>query len=151
MSPTLSELVPQLGGLTAELALLAARAENPEQPNAVLDELVRLSEDVERLLAAGQPAPETTEAAARETGNAQSCQKQEEQRREIGLECIRDHRRPDRGERQHERARETDDEETDEQPARPERRFRRHRAQEVSANAGLSHSKAWNPAGSGLE
>ncbi|MFL5307208.1 MAG: hypothetical protein ACJ8F1_18475 [Polyangia bacterium] len=69
LSPTLSELVPQLGGLTAELALLAARAENPEQPNAVLDELVRLSEDVERLLAAGQPAPETIEAAARETGS----------------------------------------------------------------------------------
>lgn len=69
LSPTLSELVPQLGGLGAEIALLAARAENPEQPNAVLDELVRLSEDVERLLAASQPAPETTEAAPRETGS----------------------------------------------------------------------------------
>ncbi len=35
----------------------------------MLDELVRLSEDVERLLAASQPAPETTDVAARETGS----------------------------------------------------------------------------------
>ncbi len=69
LSPALAELVPQLGGLAAELALLAARGDSPELPNAVLDELVRLSEDVERLLASSQPAAATTEAAARETGS----------------------------------------------------------------------------------
>ncbi|HVV53490.1 MAG TPA: hypothetical protein VHO06_27785, partial [Polyangia bacterium] len=66
LSPTLAELAPQLGGLTAEIALLAARADSAEQPNAVLDELVRLSEDVERLLAATQPAAATSERAAPE-------------------------------------------------------------------------------------
>jgi trimeric autotransporter adhesin len=69
LSPTLAELAPQLGGLSAEIALLAARADSPELPNAVLDELVRLSEDVERLLASSQPATAATEAAARETGS----------------------------------------------------------------------------------
>jgi len=67
--PTLAELGPQLGGLTAEIALLAARADSPEQPNAVLDELVRLSEDVERLLASSQPATPPAEVSARETGS----------------------------------------------------------------------------------
>ena len=69
LSPSLAELAPQLGGLTAEIALLAARVTDPEQSNAVLDELVRLSEDVERLLASGQPAPETLDVAPRETGS----------------------------------------------------------------------------------
>jgi hypothetical protein len=69
LSPTRAELAPQLGGLSAEIALLAARADSPELPNAVLDELVRLSEDVERLLASSQPATAATEAAARETGS----------------------------------------------------------------------------------
>jgi hypothetical protein len=69
LSPALAELGPQLGGLTAEIALLAARADSPEQPNAVLDELVRLSEDVERLLAASQPPAGATGIAARETGS----------------------------------------------------------------------------------
>jgi len=50
-----SELAPQLAALTAEVALLAARAENPEEPNAILDELVRLGEDVERLVASRTP------------------------------------------------------------------------------------------------
>jgi hypothetical protein len=50
LSPALAGLVPQLGALGAEVALLAARAESPEQQNAVLDELVRLGEDVERLI-----------------------------------------------------------------------------------------------------
>jgi hypothetical protein len=54
LSPALAELSPQLGALAAEVALLAARADSPEQPNAVLDELVRLGEDVERLVAASQ-------------------------------------------------------------------------------------------------
>jgi hypothetical protein len=66
LSPSLAELAPQLGALSAEVALLAARADSPEQPNAVLDELVRLGEDVERLLAASQPAPPATEVTARE-------------------------------------------------------------------------------------
>jgi hypothetical protein len=66
LSPALAELAPQLGALTAEVALLAARAESPDLPNAVLDELVRLAEDVERLLGSNQAAPATTEAAARE-------------------------------------------------------------------------------------
>jgi hypothetical protein len=51
LSPALGQLAPQLGALTAEVALLAARADSPELPNAVLDELVRLAEDVERLIA----------------------------------------------------------------------------------------------------
>jgi len=50
-----SELGPQLGALTAEVALLAARAESPDEPNAILDELVRLGEDVERLVASRAP------------------------------------------------------------------------------------------------
>lgn len=54
LSPALTALVPQLGALSAEVALLAARAESPEQPNAVLDELVRLGEDVERLVTLSQ-------------------------------------------------------------------------------------------------
>jgi hypothetical protein len=69
LSPTLADLAPQLGSLTAEIALLAARADSPEQPNAVLDELVRLSEDVERLLASSQPSAATDEVAMRETGS----------------------------------------------------------------------------------
>jgi hypothetical protein len=74
LSPALAELVPQLGALGAEVALLAARAENPEQPNAVLDELVRLGEDVERLITLSEqavaggavPEPEPAAEAARE-------------------------------------------------------------------------------------
>ena len=60
---------PSWAALTAEVALLAARADSPEQPNAVLDELVRLGEDVERLVASSQPATASTEAAAREAGS----------------------------------------------------------------------------------
>ena len=45
----LTELGPQLGALSTEVALLAARADSADQPNAVLEELVRLGEDVERL------------------------------------------------------------------------------------------------------
>ena len=70
--------MPQLGALGAEVALLAARAESPEQPNAVLDELVRLGEDVERLVTLSQQgvtvvasasvaAPEPVADAARES------------------------------------------------------------------------------------
>jgi hypothetical protein len=57
LSPALVELAPQLGALTAEVALLAARADSPEQANAVLDELVRLGEDVERLVASSPSPP----------------------------------------------------------------------------------------------
>ena len=63
LSLTLADLAPQLGALAAEIALLAARADSHEQPNAVLDELVRLGEDVERLLASSQPRGGTTEVA----------------------------------------------------------------------------------------
>jgi hypothetical protein len=66
LSPTLSELAPQLAALSAEIALLAARAEAPEHSNAVLDELVRLGEDIERLLASSQPRAATDEVAAHE-------------------------------------------------------------------------------------
>ena len=69
LSPALGELAPQLGGLAAEVALLASRAESSDQANAVLDELVRLSEDVERLLAANPSVATTTETAPRETGS----------------------------------------------------------------------------------
>jgi hypothetical protein len=69
LSPTLAELAPQLGGLTAEIALLAARAGDPEPSNAVLDELVRLGEDVERLLEASQPPAASPEVSTRETGS----------------------------------------------------------------------------------
>jgi hypothetical protein len=73
LSPTLADLAPQLGALATEIALLAARADSPEQPNAVLDELVRLGEDVERLLASGQHHPAAaavaTEVAVREAGS----------------------------------------------------------------------------------
>ena len=54
LSPALAELGPQLGALTAEVALLAARADSPDQPSAILDELVRLGEDVERLITSSQ-------------------------------------------------------------------------------------------------
>ena len=57
LSPLLAALAPQLAALGREVALLAARAENPEPVNAVLDELIRLGEDVERLVALAQPAP----------------------------------------------------------------------------------------------
>jgi hypothetical protein len=69
LSPTLADLGPQLGALATEIALLAARADSPEQPNAVLDELVRLGEDVERLLASSQPGAATLEVAAHEAGS----------------------------------------------------------------------------------
>ncbi len=69
LSPALGELAPQLGGLATEVALLASRAESSDQSNAVLDELVRLSEDVERLLAASPPVAPTPEVAPRETGS----------------------------------------------------------------------------------
>jgi hypothetical protein len=64
LSPALGELTPQLGALASEVALLAARADLPEQPNAVLDELVRLGEDIERLVAASlPPTPAARDAA----------------------------------------------------------------------------------------
>ncbi len=69
LSPALGELAPQLGALATEVALLASRAESSDQSNAVLDELVRLSEDVERLLAASGSVAATTETAPRETGS----------------------------------------------------------------------------------
>jgi hypothetical protein len=56
LSPVLAALAPQLAALAREVALLAARAENPEPMNAVLDELIRLGEDVERLAALAPPA-----------------------------------------------------------------------------------------------
>jgi hypothetical protein len=72
LSPALAELGSQLGALTAEVALLAARADSPDQPNAVLDELVRLGEDVERLVASSQSravvAHERVAGAAQEPG-----------------------------------------------------------------------------------
>ena len=46
--------------------LSAARADSPEQPNAVLDELVHLGEDVERLLASSQRAAAATGVATHE-------------------------------------------------------------------------------------
>ncbi len=64
LSPALAQLAPQLGALATEVALLAARADSPEQPNAILDELVRLGEDVERLVALTEPAV----AAPQESG-----------------------------------------------------------------------------------
>jgi hypothetical protein len=64
LSPALAELAPQLGALGAEVALLAARAESPEQPNAVLDELVRLGEDVERLVTLSQQGVTVVASAA---------------------------------------------------------------------------------------
>jgi hypothetical protein len=57
LSPALAALAPQLAALAREVALLAARAENPEPMNAVLDELIRLGEDVERLATLAQPDP----------------------------------------------------------------------------------------------
>jgi hypothetical protein len=69
LSPALAELAPQLGALTTEVALLAARADSPEAPNAVLDELVRLTEDVERLLASSRPPAATTEVAPQDAGS----------------------------------------------------------------------------------
>ena len=57
LSPLLAALAPQLAALAREVALLAARAENPEPMNAVLDELIRLGEDVERLVTLAPPAP----------------------------------------------------------------------------------------------
>ena len=69
LSTTLADLAPQLGALAAEIALLAARADDPQQPNAVLDELVRLGEDIERLLASSQPGAATTEIATHEAGS----------------------------------------------------------------------------------
>lgn len=73
LSPALGELTPQLGALASEVALLAARADAPEQPNAVLDELVRLGEDVERLVAASLPpapvAPDAGEVPAEDAGS----------------------------------------------------------------------------------
>jgi hypothetical protein len=69
LAPTLAELAPQLGALAAEVALLAARADSPEQPNAVLDELVRLGEDVERLVASSEPRVVVPEGAAQEVGS----------------------------------------------------------------------------------
>jgi ABC-type transporter Mla subunit MlaD len=55
ISPALAKLAPQLGALAREVALLAAQAEEPESGNAVLDMLVHLGEDVERLVALAQP------------------------------------------------------------------------------------------------
>ncbi len=66
LSTTLADLAPQLGALGAEIALLAARADSPEPSNAVLDELVHLGEDVERLLASSQRAAAATEVATHE-------------------------------------------------------------------------------------
>jgi len=57
LSPALAALAPQLAALAREVALLAARAENPEPMNAVLDELIRLGEDVERLVPVAPPDP----------------------------------------------------------------------------------------------
>jgi hypothetical protein len=56
ISPALAALAPQLEAMAREVALLAARADDPEPANAVLDELVRLGEDVERLVALAQPS-----------------------------------------------------------------------------------------------
>jgi hypothetical protein len=64
LAPALAPLAPQLGALAAEVALLAARADSPEQPNAILDELVRLGEDVERLVALTEPAAAPQEGGA---------------------------------------------------------------------------------------
>ena len=69
LSSTLAELAPQLGALAAEIALLATRADSLEQSNAVLDELVHLGEDVERLLASSQRAAAATEVAPQEAGS----------------------------------------------------------------------------------
>jgi hypothetical protein len=75
LAPALSDLAPQMNALATEVALLATRADTPEQPNAVLDELVRLGEDVERLVAASQsaasvaaPPAEVVEVAAEDAG-----------------------------------------------------------------------------------
>ena len=60
------------GGLVHRLdietsgVLLAARADSPEQSNAVLEELVHLGEDVERLLTSSQPAAAATAVAGHE-------------------------------------------------------------------------------------
>jgi hypothetical protein len=64
LSPTLAQLAPQLSALAAEVALLAARADSPEEPNAILDELVRLGEDVERLVALSEPVAAPQESGA---------------------------------------------------------------------------------------
>jgi hypothetical protein len=69
LAPALAQLAPQLGALATEVALLAARADTPEQPNAVLDELVRLGEDVERLVAANVAAPSVPQPAAEDAGS----------------------------------------------------------------------------------
>jgi hypothetical protein len=69
LSPVLAALAPQLDALAREVALLAARADEPEPANAVLDELVRLGEDVERLVALAQPP--AASAAAVELGDAE--------------------------------------------------------------------------------
>ena len=69
ISPALASLAPQLAALAREVALLAARTDEPEPANAVLDELVRLGEDVERLLVLAQPAPPATAPAESEGEN----------------------------------------------------------------------------------
>jgi hypothetical protein len=60
MAPPLQSLSPELGALAREVALLAARADSPDE-GLVADELVRLGEGMERLesllrLSRGEPA-----------------------------------------------------------------------------------------------
>jgi hypothetical protein len=58
VAPQLSQLGPQLGALTTELALLAARADaGGEAPLAMLEELGRLGEGLDRLLALAELRP----------------------------------------------------------------------------------------------
>ena len=61
LRPSVDELGPQLAALAREVSLLAARADAGEQA-AVLDELTRLGENIERLdgLLRLAGAPDTT-------------------------------------------------------------------------------------------
>ena len=63
IAPALAALAPQLGAVARVVALLAVRADDPEPANAVLDELVRLGEDVERVLTLVQPPSPSAPAA----------------------------------------------------------------------------------------
>jgi len=80
LSPAQGRLTSELEALMREVALLAARTDGQEAPEAILDELSRLAEDVEKLVAvvasssslspAVPPPQDTDEPSAVEEGDA---------------------------------------------------------------------------------
>jgi len=77
LSPTLGRLTGELEAMMREVALLAARTAGQEAPEAILDELSRLAEDVEKQVAAVAssalsvaPAAEGERSPAVEEGDA---------------------------------------------------------------------------------